>query len=111
MQREVAVNEIVAIENEKVAIGAEKVAIEKEKVAIESIYIKCVNAGLTNIMRENIIEFYKNAGNHQIFGRKDLADYLNFSYANAGKVIVAMKKADVIMEVVGRGKGKYQFIE
>ncbi|MGB8454342.1 MAG: ATP-binding protein [Anaerocolumna sp.] len=102
-------NEKIAIENEKIAIENEKVAIENEKVAIEVIHIKCVNAGLTNIMRENITGFYNFAGNTQIFGRKDLADYFNFSYANAGKVIVAMKKADIIMEIVGRGKGKYKF--
>lgn len=87
----------------------EKVAIDNEKVAIEAIYTKCVNAGLTNIMIGRITAFYKIAGNGLIFGRRDIAEYLNFSYANAGKVIVSMKKADIITEVVGKGKGKYQF--
>nr|WP_175438439.1 hypothetical protein [Fusibacter sp. 3D3] len=94
---------------EKVAIGDEKVAIGDEKVTIESINRKCENAGITNIMREHIIEFYQLAREGQIFGRKDIADYLNFSYANAGKVITAMKKAEIITTVEGKGKGKYLF--
>lgn len=102
-------NEIVAIEDKKVAIEDKKVVIGDEKVAIESINKKCVNVGLTNIMRRSITEFYQFAGKGMVFGRKDIADYLNFSYANAGKVIMAMKKADIITEVAGKGKGKYLF--
>ena len=99
----------VAIENGKVAIGDEKVAIEKKKVAIEEIYSKCVNAGLSNIMINRITAFYELVGDNLIFGRKDIAEYLNFSYSNAGKIIVSMKKANIIVEVDGKGKGKYQF--
>lgn len=99
----------VAIENGKVAIGDEKVAIEKRKVAIEEIYSKCVNAGLSNIMINRITTLYELAGDNLIFGRKDIAEYLNFSYSNAGKIIVSMKKANIIVEVDGKGKGKYQF--
>jgi predicted HTH transcriptional regulator len=100
----------VAIENGKVAIGDEKVAIEKRKVAIEEIYSKCVNAGLSNIMINRITTLYELAGDNLIFGRKDIAEYLNFSYSNAGKIIVSMKKANIIVEVDGKGKGKYQFL-
>lgn len=99
----------VAIENEKVAIGYEKIAIEKRKVAIEEIYLKCVNSGLSNIMINRITTFYELVGDNLIFGRKDIAEYLNFSYSNAGKIIVSMKKANIIVEVDGKGKGKYQF--
>jgi ATP-dependent DNA helicase RecG len=99
----------VAIENGKVAIGYEKIAIEKRKVAIEEIYLKCVNAGLSNIMINRITTFYELVGDNLIFGRKDIAEYLNFSYSNAGKIIVSMKKANIIVEVDGKGKGKYQF--
>lgn len=99
----------VAIENRKVAIGDEKVAIEKRKVAIEEIYSKCLNAELSNIMINRITTFYELVGDNLIFGRKDIAEYLNFSYSNAGKIIVSMKKANIIVEVDGKGKGKYQF--
>lgn len=99
----------VAIENRKVAIGDEKVAIEKRKVAIEEIYSKCINAELSNIMINRITTFYELVGDNLIFGRKDIAEYLNFSYSNAGKIIVSMKKANIIVEVNGKGKGKYQF--
>ena len=99
----------VIIEDEKVAIEDEKVIIGDGKVAIDFIIEKCGNVGLSNIMRKSITEFYQFAGSDLVFGRKDIADQLKFSYANAGKVIMAMKKADIIMEVVGKGKGKYLF--
>jgi len=60
-------------------------------------------------MRKSITEFYQFAGKGLVFGRKEIADYLKFSYANAGKVIIAMKKTDIIMKVAGKGKGKYLF--
>ncbi|MPW26123.1 AAA family ATPase [Alkalibaculum sp. M08DMB] len=102
-------DEKVAIESEKVTIENEKVTIDNEKVAIEKIYTKCVNAGLSNIMIDRITAFYGFSGDDLIFGRKDIAEYLKFSYSNAGKVIVSMKRANIIIEVVGKGKGKYRF--
>ena len=81
-----------------------------KKVAIEFINKKCIDSGLSDIMIDKIISFYKIVGNEKIFGRKDIAENFKFSYSNAGKVIVAMKKADLIIEVVGKGKGKYRFI-
>lgn len=98
-----------AIESAKVTIENEKVAIGEKKVAIEEIHMKCVNAGLSNIMIDRITTFYEFAGDNLIFGRKDIAECLNFSYSNAGKVIVSMKKANIIAEVMGKGKGKYRF--
>jgi len=102
-------NEKVAIEGKKVAIDDEKVAIHNKKVAIELIIKKCMSAGLTNIMKDSVIELYQFMESNQVFGRQNIAECLNFSYANAGKVITAMKKADVIVEVAGKGKGKYTF--
>ena len=99
----------VIIEDKKVAIKDEKVIIGDGKVAIDLINEKCRNVGLSNIMRKSITEFYQFAGSNLVFGRKDIADHLNFSYANAGKVIMAMKNADIITEVSGKGKGKYLF--
>ena len=78
-------------------------------MASEEIYSKCVNAGLSNIMINRITAIYELVGDNLIFGRKDIAEYLNFSYSNAGKRIVSMKKANIIVEVDGKGKGKYQF--
>lgn len=86
-----------------------KVAIGSEKVAIEEIYKRSSNAGISKIMTERIIKFYESAKDDLIFGRKDIEDYFKFSYSNAGKVIVFMKKADLIIEVEGKGKGRYQF--
>jgi len=103
-------SEKVAIDGKKVAIERKKVAIEDEKVAIESIAKKCMSAGLTNIMRDNVTEFYQFMESNQVFGRRNIAECLNCSYANAGRVINAMKKADIIMEVTGKGKGKYMFL-
>lgn len=59
-------------------------------MAIEKIYSKCVNAGLSNIMINRITTFYELVGDNLIFGRKDIAEYLNFSYSNAGKIIVSI---------------------
>jgi len=69
-----------------------------------------MSAGLTNIMRDNVTEFYQFMESNQVFGRRNIAECLNCSYANAGRVINAMKKADIIMEVTGKGKGKYMFL-
>ena len=99
----------VAIDSKKVAIDDEKVAIDSKKVAIDQIYTKCINAGLGNIMIDRITAFYEFVGDDLIFGRKDIAEYFKFSYSNAGKVIVSMKKAHIISTVVGKGKGKYRF--
>ena len=99
----------VAIDSKKVAIDDGKVAIDSKKVAIAEIYTKCTNAGLSNIMIDRITAFYEFVGDDLIFGRKDIAEYFKFSYSNAGKVIVSMKKAHIISTVVGKGKGKYRF--
>lgn len=99
----------VSIPSEKVAIEGKKVTIKNKKVAIELLGAKCVGAGLSNIMRDSILEIYKFMESNQVFGRQDIAKSLNFSYANAGKIIVAMKKAEIIVEVTGKGKGKYVF--
>ena len=99
----------VAIDSKKVAIDDGKVAIDSKKVAIDEIYTKCTNAGLSNIMIDRITAFYEFVGDDLIFGRKDIAEYFKFSYSNAGKVIVSMKKAHIISTVVGKGKGKYRF--
>ena len=99
----------VAIDSKKVAIDDGKVAIDSKKVAIAEIYTKCTNAGLSNIMIDRITAFYEFVGDDLIFGRKDIAEYFKFSYSNAGKIIVSMKKAHIISAVVGKGKGKYRF--
>lgn len=43
-------------------------------------------------MINRITTFYELVGDNLIFGRKDIAEYLNFSYSNAGKIIVSMKR-------------------
>lgn len=95
---------------EKVAIESKKVAIGGEKVAIENLRRKCYQFGLSPIMVESILEIYNYLEPNQIFGRTEISKYLNFSYANAGKIIVAMKHSNVIEEVKGKGKGKYIFM-
>ncbi|GAA4057454.1 hypothetical protein [Amphibacillus indicireducens] len=84
-------------------------AIGEEKVAIEEIRSKCVKAGLSNTMIDRITTFREFAGDSLVFGRRDITKYFSFSYSNAGKIIASMRKANILVNVVGEGKGKYRF--
>ncbi|MDD2216203.1 MAG: ATP-binding protein [Eubacteriales bacterium] len=98
-----------AIDERELAIDDKKLAISERELAIGLIKKKCESVNLTNIMTKNIVELYNISENNLVFGRKDIADFLSFSYSNAGYLISAMKKANVIAEIKGKGKGKYIF--
>lgn len=51
----------------------------------------------------HLLEIFNYLEPNQIFGRIDILKYLNFSYANAGKIIVTMKNAKLIEELKGKG--------
>lgn len=49
-------------------------------------------------------------GVNKFFGRTEIAKVLDVSVTAAGNMIIKMKSAGIIYEVIGRGKGKYKFI-
>jgi len=99
----------VAIEHEKVAIGSKEVAISDEKVAIDTLNNALDKANISSIMRNRILHLYQNILHNEAFGRTNISEINECSYANAGKLIATMMQAQVIVPIKGKGKGKYIF--
>lgn len=102
-------NKKVAVQEEKVTIVSKEVTINERKVMIQLLQKRLKEKNTTRIMAESIIKVFENLDNNQVFGRKEVTKILKCSDANAGKIINAMKDADVIEAVKGKGKGKYVY--
>ena len=44
-----------------------------------------------------------------VFGRNEVLAFLNIAITAAGNLINKLKAAEIIVPVVGKGKGKYKF--
>lgn len=59
--------------------------------------------------KTNIEKLYKSIGTEKIFGRSDISEICNISYSAAGSLIAKMKEHNLLEDVKGHGKGRYQF--
>ena len=80
----------------------EKVDIEGKKVDIHSLK-------LTSKTKKNIETLYNSLLNVDYFGRNEIINALNISPAGASKLISNLLDLQVIIPVLGHGKGKYCF--
>ena len=98
----------IMVKEEKVTIEEEKVMIEEEKVTIEDALEQLnVNQGTIRKVKD-IFAYMETEG---IFGRSEIAAITGDSVTAAGKLIVKLKKAGLIENVSGFGKGKYRFVK
>lgn len=62
-----------------------------------------------NITKENIIKLYYEVETNQIIGNKEICEILKKSKSNSAEIIKKLKEIDVIVQVNGKGRGKYRF--
>lgn len=100
-----------AIKKENQAIEGKNAAIEKENQAIGKAAIenRIAEIKLNIQTKTNIRKLYKSVGTQKIFGRGDAAEICSISYSASGGLIAKMKEHNLIENVKGHGKGKYQF--
>lgn len=87
----------------------QKVDIEKQKVDIENRKVDIASLKLTSLMRKNISTLFKVLSKVEYFGRSDVIDVLNLSPSGASKFISKLLDLNIIIPVLGYGKGKYCF--
>ncbi len=84
---------------------------EMESVKINT--IDCIeiikNSDFSDNIKNTLLDIYKHFFN-DIFGRKDLIDYLKVSNASGTNYINHLLNLNVIEPVKGNGKGRYRFI-
>lgn len=62
-----------------------------------------------NTTKENIIKLYYEVETNQIIGNKEICEILKKSKSNSAEIIKKLKEMDVIVQVNGKGRGKYRF--
>lgn len=62
-----------------------------------------------NTTKENIIKLYYEVETNQIIGNKEICEILKKSKSNSAEIIKKLKEIDVIVQVNGKGRGKYRF--
>ena len=80
----------------------------KAKIAwIEYVKERQVNGEITGITSAAIIDVLEDIRENQVIGTKDVQKILDCSERKALRIITEMKKAKIIIPIVGQGKGKY----
>ncbi len=101
------------IEGEKPNIGGEKPNIgdEKPNIGDKNEIIEIINqiASISTYSRNQIYDLYKELGDKNYFGRRDVEKVLNLKSYRAHEIIKLMQNINIISPVKGHGKGKYRF--
>ncbi|WP_333647948.1 ATP-binding protein [Lacrimispora sp.] len=92
-----------AVDRKKSAIGTEKLAIDALKSAIEK-------QNYNEPTKKNITLVYKEIETNQIFSTGDIEKILDCSSSTARAIMAKMRDMEVVVGVIGKGKGKYRFI-
>ena len=83
---------------------------EKEKIEYNIIVTRISIKNYNEPTPSNIKKIYNKINTNQIFGASNVVEILNCSYATAKAIINKLHKdIDVIVPVIGFGKGKYRF--
>lgn len=93
-------------EEEKANYNEKKRTKEFKKVNLEK---KLSETKTSNIMHIHIINIFDELDDNQVFGRKEVIEITGCGKTQASEIMNVMKKAKVIMEVKGKGRGKYIF--
>ncbi len=62
---------------------------------------------ITSITSSAVITVLEDLQENQVIGTQDVQKILDCKRTKAFRIITEMKKADVIVEVIGHGKGRY----
>ncbi len=93
---------------EKVRMGDEKVRNGDEKVRIEAFW---TGLGVSQPTRQNIEKLYAEVGLENAFGEAVVAETCGLSRRGASRLIVLMRKNQMIEHRTGLGPGKYVFLD
>ena len=94
------------VKNRKPDLENEKVAKESKKVNLEKILLE---TKISNIMHNHIINIFDELDYNQVFGRKKVMEITGCGKTQTSEIMNVMKNSKVIMEVKGKGRGKYIF--
>lgn len=64
---------------------------------------------LSELMKKKVLLLHEQFGNNLCFSRADIMKITGTTSSPAGDLIKKMKKEDLIIPVIGQGKGKYRF--
>lgn len=93
-------------EDQKANFNEKKRTKELKKVNLEKILSE---TKISNIMHNHIISIFDGLDDNQVFGRKEVMDITGCGKTQASEIMNVMKNSKVIMEVKGKGRGKYIF--
>lgn len=79
---------------------------ESKKVNLEKILLE---TKISNIMHNHIINIFDELDYNQVFGRKKVMEITGCGKTQTSEIMNVMKNSKVIMEVKGKGRGKYIF--
>lgn len=103
------------IEKGKVDIEGAKIDIESSEVDIESVKVDIRNklCAFSDTISEKTInhavEIFSKCGKEDCFGRSVVVEITGLKSAGASKLIKLLIDSEVIVPVIGYGKGKYRF--
>lgn len=95
-------------EDKKANLDEEKRTKETKKVNLENILSEI---DISKIMCNHIINIFDKLDDNQVFGRKEVMEITSCGKTQASEILKVMKTTKVIMEVKGKGRGKYIFKE
>lgn len=95
------------IETENVRIETTGSWLKAKNVWIEYVKELQVKGKITGITSTAIIDVLEDIRENQVIGTKDVQKILDCSEKKALRIIAEMKKAKIIIPIVGQGKGKY----
>lgn len=93
---------------EEVDIESAKVDIESTKVDIRNRLLSFSNA-ISEKTINHAIEIFSKCGKDAYFGRTMVEDYTGLKSSGISKLIKLLLESNVIVPVIGHGKGKYRF--
>ena len=93
-------------EDEKASFKGEKRTKELKKVNFEKTLSE---TKISNIMHNHIINIFDEVDDNQVFGRKEVMEITDCGKTQSSEIMNVMKNAQMIMEVKGKGRGKYIF--
>ena len=92
------------------AIQDKNPAIQDEKLAIET--VKMVKEKQNYIVRteERVLEVYNAIDTNQVFGAPEVKTILGCTKTVSKDIMRNLRDMNIVVEVKGKGKGKYRFV-
>ena len=104
------VEEKALIEEKNHCLVEEKALIEEKEykmLLLQRVEKAVTDKKITSIVAQNINKIIETFAMNQIWGRKEIRTELKYGDSKAGKMIDEMQELNIIVPVIGKGKGKY----